>query len=72
MQIISNEELQQMIEEAKAAGKDVTAMERTLQESAERMADAMAPPVGETIERETEKGTVVIESTGPARAEDFE
>lgn len=72
MQIISNEELQQMIEEAKAAGKDVTAMERTLQESAERMADAMPPPVGETIERETEKGTVVIESTGPARAEDFE
>ena len=72
MQVISNQELQQIIDEAKAAGKDVSALERTLQESAGRMAHAVPPPVGEIIERETEKGTVVIDSTGPARAEDFE
>ena len=39
MQIISNEELQQIINEAKAAGKDVTALEQTLQDSVERMAE---------------------------------
>lgn len=72
MQVISNEELQQIINEAKAAGKDVTALEQTLQDSVERMAEEIALPVGETIVRQTEKGTVVIESTGPARAEDFE
>lgn len=72
MQVISSGELQQIIEEARAAGKDVTALERTLQETTERAADEIAPPVGQILKRETEEGTVVIESTGPAREEDFE
>lgn len=71
MQVISNEDLRRIIEEAKAAGKDVTELERSLEEDATRVSETV-PPVGERRERATGKGKVIIESTGPAREEDFE
>ncbi len=71
MQVITNEQLRQLIEEAKAAGKDVAEMERTLEDATARVAEII-PPVGERQEKTNERGKVVIESTGPAREDDFE
>jgi hypothetical protein len=67
MQPVSREDLKQLIKEAEAAGKDVS----ELKESMETMREAPSPK-GERKERSTEEGTVVIESTGPAREDDFE
>lgn len=69
MQEVSKEELEQLIKEAKKAGKDVSKLEATLQS----MTEEVKPKLGEKKEvKKTEKGSVIIESTGPAREEDFE
>ena len=73
MQPVTEEELKQIIKEAKEAGKDVSALQRTLETRAMRK----SPPMGEKIEiRPTKgidgaKGSVTIQSTGPAREDDF-
>ena len=67
MQPISQEDLQNLIKETKEAGKDASELEKALE-----MAREVFPVVGEVKERQIEKGTVVIESTGPAREEDFQ
>ncbi len=69
MQEVTKEELEQLIKEAKKAGKDVSKLETTL----EAMVEEVKPKLGEKKEvRKTEKGSVIIESTGPAKEEDFE
>ena len=70
MQEVTKEELEQLIEEARKAGKDVSELEAELKALKERAAMA-APPRGERKEKETREGKRVIESTGPAREEDF-
>lgn len=70
MQPITTEDLDLLIEEAKAQGKDASGLEEMRSRAAES-AEA-APPAGERKETQTDKGTVVIESTGPAREEDFQ
>jgi hypothetical protein len=67
MQPVSREDVKQLIKEAEAAGKDVS----ELREMMEKKGD-MPSPRGERKECPSEEGTVVIESTGPAREEDFE
>lgn len=73
MQPVTEEELKQIIKEAKEAGKDVSVLQRTLETREMRK----SPPMGEKIEiRPTKgvggaKGSVTIESTGPAREDDF-
>ena len=71
MQPVTEEELKGLLEEAKKAGKDVSDLESAL---GAFVRDEIAPksPTGERIEITTDKGVVVIESTGPAREEDFE
>ena len=59
--------LEKLIEEEKAAGKDTSTLEKKLAERG-----IPKPPMGETKKTETEKGVVVIDSTGPAREEDLE
>lgn len=69
MQEVTKEELEQLIKEAKKAGKDVSKLETTL----EALVEEVKPKLGEKKEvRKTEKGSVIIESTGPAKEEDFE
>lgn len=68
MQPVSAEDLEVLIKEAKKAGKDVA----KLMEAREAIRKAAAPPAGERKEKQTKEGTVVIESTGPAREEDFQ
>jgi len=58
--------LEKLIEE-KAANKDTSTLEKKL---AERGIPKI--PVGETKQINTEKGVMVIVSTGPAKEEDFE
>lgn len=71
MQEVSKEKLKQLIEEGKKAGKDVSKLEVTLQ--ALTLAAEVKPKLGEKkVIKKTEKGTVIIESTGPAKEEDFE
>ena len=67
MQPITQEDLKRLVSEAKAAGKDVSELEKDSQEAKE-----MFPTGGEVKEKQTEKGTIVIESTGPAREDDFQ
>jgi hypothetical protein len=70
VQPISQDELKQLVKEAKQAGKDVSELEKILGTRAE----IKSPPAGERIEIKPArgaKGIVVIESTGPAREEDF-
>jgi hypothetical protein len=67
MQPVTRENLEQTIAEAKAAGKDVSELERTIEALREEL-----PPMGQKITKITEGGITVIESTGPAREEDFE
>ncbi|MBC8459121.1 MAG: hypothetical protein H8D67_14100 [Deltaproteobacteria bacterium] len=55
-----------LIEEEKAAGKDTSMLEKKPVERG-----FPKPPMGEIKKKETEKGVVVIVSTGPAREEDF-
>lgn len=82
MQPIDKKELEKLIKEAKDAGKDFSELEKTLAEGRFEK-----PPMGELkkkdIEREVwtrteniservkKKGKVVIQSTGPAKEEDF-
>jgi len=69
MQEVSKEELKQLIEEAKKAGKDVSKLEAALRS----MVEEVKPVKGEKKEvKKTKKGAVIIESTGPAKEEDFE
>ena len=71
MQEIDEEELKQLIDEAKKAGKDVSKLEATLR--ALTLATEVKPKLGEKkVVKKTERGTVIIESTGPAKEEDFE
>lgn len=67
MQPVSEKDLKELIKQSKEAGKDVSKLEKTLETAREQF-----PPVGQTKEKQTETGTVVIESTGPAKEEDFE
>jgi hypothetical protein len=64
MQPITREELEKLIEEAKAAGKDTSKLEQLLAEQPV----LLEPQVGEVKEVGDER---VIISTGPAREEDF-
>ena len=67
MQPVTQEELEQLIKEAKKAGKDVSDLEK-----AGIPREKKLPPMGERKEiKKTEKGVIVIESTGPAKEEDF-
>lgn len=70
MQPVTDEEKKKLIEEAKQAGKDVSELERSVGKRGLR--DAASVPLGQRIEKKTKHGTVVIESTGPAREDDFE
>ena len=67
MQPVGERELKHIIKKAKEAGKDVSELEK----KAKVMKEAVFPK-GETKKKITEKGTIVIKSTGPAREEDFE
>lgn len=71
IQEVSTEKLKQLIDEGKKAGKDVSKLEATLHTLT--LTAAVKPKLGEKkVVKKTEKGTVVIESTGPAKEEDFE
>jgi predicted transcriptional regulator len=72
MQRVSKEELQEMIEEARKAGKDPSRLEAALADLESAGLMETAPPEGKEDKEDTEEGEVVIESTGPARKEDFE
>jgi hypothetical protein len=65
MQPITKEELEKLIEEAKAAGKDTSELEELLSERA----PLLEPKFGEIRKVGKERW---IMSTGPAREEDFE
>jgi len=69
MQHVSQEDLEQIIKEAKKAGKDTAKLEEELKKVKE---GKIALPKAEKKEKKTEKGVRVIESTGPVREEDFE
>jgi hypothetical protein len=64
MQPITREELEKLIEEAKAAGKDTSELEELLG----RPASTVEPKFGEV----KKVGERWIMSTGPAREEDFQ
>ena len=82
MRPLDKKELEALIKEAKAEGKDVSELEKILQEET-----IVKPVMGETKEKEIEKevwmmsargaaktkkkGKHVIISTGPANEEDF-
>ena len=69
MEPVTKEELEKLIEEAKAAGKDTSKLEKDL--NSLRDVREVPEPKGERKEKETDEGTIVIESTGPAKEEDF-
>lgn len=69
MQPITTEDLEQMVKDAKKASKDTRKLEEELKRVVEKKKMA---PMGEVKEKKMEKGIRVIESTGPAREEDFE
>ncbi len=64
VQPISQEELEKLIEEAKAEGKDTAALEAMLADPA----PLLEPKLGEV----SKVGERWIMSTGPAKEEDFE
>lgn len=66
MQPVGKEDLEKLIEEAKAEGKDTSELERRMREK------AIEPTVGQEKRKPVKKGHHVILSTGPAREEDFE
>lgn len=72
MQPVTQEKLEELIREAKEEGKDTSQLERTLDTIRSVPTEAVEPPAGNTLEEETPKGRVIIESTGPARREDFD
>ena len=63
MQPVTREELEKLIEEAKAAGKDTTELEQLLDQAV-----LLEPTAGEV----KQVGDFVIVSTGPVKEEDFE
>lgn len=70
MQPVTEAELKQIVKEAREAGKDVSGLQRTL----ETRSAIKSPPMGEKIQIKPgrgSRGTVTIESTGPAREDDF-
>jgi hypothetical protein len=70
MQPVTEEELGQIIKEAKQAGKDVSGLEKKLQTRGE----IKSPPMGQKIVIKPTRGDkkiVTIESTGPAKEDDF-
>jgi hypothetical protein len=67
MQPVTEEELRQLIREARAEGKKVDDLEKALS-SIQRQPQ----PKAETKRFQTQNGTTIIQSTGPARKEDFE
>jgi hypothetical protein len=67
MQPVTKKELEDFVVQAEQAGKEVTDLRNAL----ETMAD-LSPPAGQRIEKTTEHGFTIIESTGPAREDDFE
>ncbi len=74
MQGVTKEELQQIIKDAKKQGKDVSKLEKELEKmkTKKAMEGKKPPPMGEIKEKKSKRGEVVIESTGPAREDDFE
>lgn len=67
MQPVTREVLEQLIQEAQQAGKNTAELESALSSIA-----TISPPIG-TLEQPLEdSSSLVIESTGPARLEDFE
>jgi hypothetical protein len=69
MQLVTKEVLEQLIGDAKKARKETSELQETLKIIEEK---EVLSPVGETKEKKLKEGTRVIESTGPAREEDFE
>lgn len=75
MQPIDKKLLESFIKEAKEAGKDVSKLEEALKPRGMRgaaIAEEVKPKHGERKKvKKTERGTTIIESTGPAKEEDF-
>jgi hypothetical protein len=73
MQPMNESQLKQIITDAEKQGKDVSDLKAELEQmSAPRaMAKPIILPMGEIQEKKTDRGTMVIQSTGPAREEDF-
>ncbi len=67
MQPVTEKELKELIEEAEAEGKDVEDLKKELSAGKKHI-----PPKAETKRLPTQNGTMIIQSTGPARKEDFE
>lgn len=67
MQPVSEEDLKLLIKEAEAEGKNVEALKKAL-----AAVNKNAPCKAETKRLPTQNGTMIIQSTGPARREDFE
>jgi len=67
---VTREELEELIKEAKAAGKNTEKLEKDL-DSLGTAREAPIPQMGQKKEKETDEGTIVIESTGPVKEEDF-
>jgi len=72
MQPMTKELLEQLIVEARAAGEDTSDLENALTAAKAVAASESTLPFGQTKHRDTAEGEMVIESTGPAREEDFE
>ena len=68
MQEVRKEDLEQIIKDAKKAGKDTAKLEEELKVIEKQM----VAPMGKMREKKIEKGARVIESTGPIKEEDFE
>ena len=60
------------IKEAEKAGKDTSKLKAALDKLKAAGLKETTPPAGMTKETKTEKGKIIIESTGPVREEDFE
>lgn len=73
VQYISQDELEKLIKEAREAGKDVAQLEETLKKMKSKTfaVELKKKPVKQRIEKTTARGKTVIESTGPAKEEDF-
>lgn len=70
MQPVSKEDIKKMIEEAKAAGKDVSELE-TLKD--EELKEEKSVPTGrKLVIQDDGQRAIIIESTGPAREDDFD
>ncbi|MGK7909105.1 MAG: hypothetical protein AB4040_18010 [Synechococcus sp.] len=67
MQPVTRDVLEQLIQEAQQAGKDTTDLESALSSIA-----TISPPIGTSEQPLADGSSMVIESTGPARLEDFE